>query len=336
MCAVFVDSSRKEVFSEENFSSHIKQFAESIVNQIDNAELLQENYENDFSAYVSNFIDAYEVQTAEDIVNAFRDKVIKLASEESIPCAYFDGKLFYIADARGEYEDAMDYARLSWQKYFKLCGEKHPDTKVIGERAFQDCKSLISVQLPCSLNKIGADAFSGCARLEEITIPNGVTFIGNNAFNSCGSLKTISIPASVETIEYFAFAFCGKLESVEILGSLDEIAGGTFQSCYRLREVKIHGTVTTISDGDGGHGAFQMCKKLANVNQILKDSIKKIGKYSFRWCENLQSVTIPSSVTDIGIQIFNGCTNLKEIRYKRGLRSADKLNDGNSARLVPY
>ena len=208
--------------------------------------------------------------------------------------------------------------------------------KVIGERAFQDCKSLISVQLPCSLNKIGADAFSGCARLEEITIPNGVTFIGNNAFNSCGSLKTISIPTSVETIEYFAFAFCYKLESVEILGSLDEIAGGTFQSCYRLREVKIHGTVTTISDGDGGHGAFQMCKKLANVNQILKDSIKKIGKYSFRWCENLQSVTIPSSVTDIGIQIFNGCTNLKEIRYKCGLRSADKLNDGNSARLVPY
>ena len=128
MCTVFVDSSRKEVFSEENFSSHIKQFAESIVNQIDNAELLQENYENDFSAYVSNFIDAYEVQTAEDIVNAFRDKVIKLASEESIPCAYFDGKLFYIADARGEYEDAMDYARLSWQKYFKLCGEKHPRT----------------------------------------------------------------------------------------------------------------------------------------------------------------------------------------------------------------
>ena len=208
--------------------------------------------------------------------------------------------------------------------------------KAIGERAFQDCKSLTSVQLPCSLNKIGADAFSSCARLEEITIPSGVTFIGNNAFNSCGSLKTISIPASVETIEYFAFAFCGKLESVEILGSLDEIAGGTFQSCYRLREVKIHGTVTTISDGDGGHGAFQMCKKLESVEQILKDTIKKIGKYSFRWCENLQSVTIPSSVTDIGIQIFNGCTNLKEIRYKRGLRSADKLNDGNSARLVPY
>ena len=89
---------------------------------------MQEDYEKDFSPYVSNFIDAYEVQAAEDIVNTFRDKVIKLAGEESIPCAYFDGKLFYIADARGEYEDAMDYAQLSWQKHFKLCGEKHPDT----------------------------------------------------------------------------------------------------------------------------------------------------------------------------------------------------------------
>ncbi len=172
--------------------------------------------------------------------------------------------------------------------------------------------------------------------IQKVVISAGIQSVGADAFCSCGNLKTISIPASVEIIESFAFAFCSNLESVEILGSLDEIATGAFKCCYSLREVKIHGTVTTISDGYSGHGAFQSCKKLANVNQILKDSIKKIGNYSFRYCESLQSVTIPPSVTDIGIQIFNGCKNLKEIRYKSGLRSAEKLGDGNSAKIIPY
>ena len=79
-----------------------------------------------------------------------------------------------------------------------------------------------------------------------------------------------------------------------------------------------------------------MCKKLESLDQILKDGVKEIGSYTFRWCENLTSVTLPPSVTYIGKDIFYGCEKLKTIRYKRGLKSANKLTSGNTAKLRPY
>ena len=42
----------------------------------------------------------------------------------------------------------------------------------IGDRAFEGCKSLVSVALPASILSIGEKAFSECVSLEEIDIPN--------------------------------------------------------------------------------------------------------------------------------------------------------------------
>ena len=44
-----------------------------------------------------------------------------------------------------------------------------------------------------------------------------------------------------------------------------------------------------------------------------------IGDYAFYGCENLQSVTIPNSVTRIVEAAFNNCTNLKDIRTTSGI-----------------
>ena len=111
-----------------DFCEHVKNFAEAAVNKTDDAKLLQTIYEEDFFKFVDRLINAYEFETAEDIVDKFRYKAVNLAGKESVPCAYFYGKLFYVLDAQGKYEEAKDYAWLSWKKYFKLCGKKHPDT----------------------------------------------------------------------------------------------------------------------------------------------------------------------------------------------------------------
>ena len=46
-------------------------------------------------------------------------------------------------------------------------------TKVIGDRAFEDCKSLESINIPNSVTSIGSSAFTWCESLESIYIPKG-------------------------------------------------------------------------------------------------------------------------------------------------------------------
>ena len=178
-------------------------------------------------------------------------------------------------------------------------------------------------------------AFYYCSNLIEVIIQEGVTSVGDRAFADCSKLEKIILPASVKSIGTYAFGYCDNLESIEILGNLDKIESRAFGGCPKLKEIKIHGTLTKICGGYG-IGAFSECNNLISTDQILNKGVKIIEPYAFRYCENLTSVTIPLTVQQIGHKIFEGCKNLKVIKYPRNLPSADKLGKGNNAKLEPY
>ena len=86
----------------------------------------------------------------------------------------------------------------------------------IGERAFSNCSTLISITIPKSVTSIGKTAFYNCTSLTNITIPNSVTSIGNLAFSYCRSLTSITIPDSVTSIGSEAFSSCFYLETISL------------------------------------------------------------------------------------------------------------------------
>lgn len=106
----------------------------------------------------------------------------------------------------------------------------------------QGCKSST---IPSSVTSIGEDAFANCSSLISITIPNSVTSIGWSAFYGCSGLISITIPNSLTSIEAYAFYGCSSLSSVIFGSGVTRIggysngrsAGLTFGNCPELTEV---------------------------------------------------------------------------------------------------
>ena len=144
----------------------------------------------------------------------------------------------------------------------------------IGDKAFEDCKSLVSINIPNSVTNIGDNAFMYCKSLTSIKIPDGVTNIGSWAFLGCESLTSINIPNSVTNIREETFSHCKSLTSIKIPNSVTNIGSWAFASCESLTCINIPDCVTHISDR-----TFVGCKKLPS--KIKSDIINRFGEEVF-------------------------------------------------------
>ncbi len=95
----------------------------------------------------------------------------------------------------------------------------------IGANAFDECRSLSSINIPEGVAEIPMSAFSRTA-IESIVLPSGLKTIERYAFFECAGLRSIVIPEGVAFIGFKAFAGCTELETVELPGSLARIEIG--------------------------------------------------------------------------------------------------------------
>ncbi len=151
----------------------------------------------------------------------------------------------------------------------------------ISGNALRNFKLLTSITIPHSVTSLESGALSGCTALTSAVLSNGLTVL-NSTFSGCTALTSVALPGGVTTLD------------------------STFSGCTSLSTVVLPQSVTTL------WGTFRDCTSLVAIE--IPDSATTLYR-TFTGCTSLTSVTLPAGLTEVGIQVFAGCTGLLNIDF---------------------
>lgn len=181
----------------------------------------------------------------------------------------------------------------------------------IGESCFFGCQSLKTIEIPSTLHLLPSYTFGECTSLETITYANkeekypcSITQLGAYCFSNCYSLKEINlVNKELVIIPKYCFINCTSLEHLDIATTLQYIGKRSFKN-IGLPRIQMPGV-------ELGEEAFIGSKRIERV--IIHSGTKRIPDRCFMNCINLQEIYIPTTVTEMGRAVFEGCSKLTYI-----------------------
>ena len=134
-----------------------------------------------------------------------------------------------------------------------------------------------------------------------------------------------------------AFDGCSGIESFVVTTGNKKYHSAN--NCIIETETKklIVGCKTSIIPSDGsvtsiGKYAFRNCIGLTSVT--IPDRVTSIGSSAFKYCSGLTSITIPDSVTTIDFSAFYNCSGLTSVTIPDSVTSIDNYAFYNCSRLT--
>lgn len=157
------------------------------------------------------------------------------------------------------------------------------------------------------ITEIYKESFVNFYNLQKVKLPSKLTKIGNGAFGGCKKLQDVILPESLVEIGSFAFNECEALTKITIPKGIKD--NGNSNSAFQysgLTEVTISEGVTKIPVD-----FFVRCQKLQTV--YLPSTLTEIGQGAFGECTSLSNITLPNNLKIIGPYAFNLCTSLTDV-----------------------
>lgn len=210
-----------------------------------------------------------------------------------------------------------------------------------GNFLFSYMKSLHTIKLPNSMEKMGTGLFYGCDSLTSVTLPKSLKTWSSSwdlSFHQTDNLTSILIDDSnpyyssdgsalfdkYKTKMFFAV---NSLREYAIPSSVSEISNGAFSNCQHLKTLVLP---LRLKRENVSASIFQACDSLYSISvdeknpYLCSDGSALYNKYKSELvfvCHTVKKMSIPSSVTKIGDYAFCNCTNLTSIELSSGVTS---------------
>jgi hypothetical protein len=142
-------------------------------------------------------------------------------------------------------------------------------------------------RVPSYVRHLADMAFGFCQNITSVSLPEGLTSIGPFAFNCCSRVNNVVIPSTVSSIGICPFSYCPQLTNLSIASGNSHyvIDGLMLYSASYDTLISCHKSGSTVTPRPG---------------------VKVIGGFENNsWVRNIE---IPSSVTELSDNCFNGCS----------------------------
>ena len=229
------------------------------------------------------------------------------------------------------------------------------DIERITNHMFSGCSSLENITIPNGVTSIGREAFYGCRKLTTINIPEGVTSIGRKAFEYA-SISEVNLPSTITFIGSNAFeSYKRETGSSSYSTSPYDLVtfNGTVDKWMNIQECNESSTKATDYYTGSGVGPINdvQCTDgkpvfITNKSTSSIIGIRPYGKTltTLEVPENYTSISFlydssynPPSVTTLILHssmetlsnnVFQYCTNLKDVYIDKAEDSIDFSNTG--------
>lgn len=161
----------------------------------------------------------------------------------------------------------------------------------IGNKAFNNCRSLVTASISESVTEYGSNIFLYCTDLTYVGLPGSLTEIPENMLWGTTALKRIQIPEGVTKIGIGA-SYGSGIEKLTISSSVKEIGDWAFAWLTDMREITTPDTVERI-----GFSAYIYSGGVETVN--IGSGVKRIGMDAFHtWNMDLDEPPVMNVKTE--------------------------------------
>ena len=258
--------------------------------------------------------------------------------------------------------ELLDYSCM--KAYFSKIILPNTVTK-IGNGCFRWCERLTEIVIPMTVRSIGCATFGECTSLRNVYLPTGIEMRYKNPSETCYPFKEAkSVNLIYKNADFYASYNpyqnnAGSQQTAQANQSNQNNYGSSAQQVPTARNITGKKVNAYSSKGRIYDGTLYYKTTSGNEMEVtfLEDEMHKnytitsvnipaqvvyngqtytvtaIGESAFEWCENLQTITIPSTVKELKSFSLSRCKKLSNLTLSEGLEIINSYAISNTDEL---